>query len=291
MAAGVSERIRAPRRLPRGLVTIALLLFSLALVVVFALLLFPYDRFRGIAAAELGRATGASVSMDELGGGLSIGGPRLVATNLLLRWPDRKDLLLERARVRPAWSLSWLRGDPAIHLDVAGPVGSIAGTTTRVPGLNFEGRAREVDLSLLPVDHLADPLPVLGRLDAEIDLRPGPNGPIGEIRFESRDGSVALPQFPFAFPFEEAHGELERSESGAFAVREFAVSGPMFELVVEGSVAASRRVEEAGLDLEVDLVVVDANLREMVQPFGIQLDPKGAGQFRLEGTVSRPVIR
>jgi type II secretion system protein N len=291
LASGLSETSQVPRRLPRGLVTIGLPLASLALVVIFALILFPYGRLRDSAIAELARATGASVSLDDLEGGLSVGGPRLVGTNLLLRWPDRQELLLERARMRPAWSLSWLWGEPAFHLDLAGPAGSIAGTTWRVPGLAFEGRARGIQLSLLPLDHLADPLPVLGRLDAEIDLRPGPNGPTGEIRFESWDGSVALPQLPFAFPFEEAHGELERSESGAVTVREFELSGPMFEVVAEGTVAASRQLEDAALDLEVDLVVVDPTLREMVQPFGIRLDPKGAGHFRLTGTVSRPVIQ
>ena len=128
-------------------------------------------------------------------------------------------------------------------------------------------------------------------MDAEIDLRTGPNGPTGEIRFESWDGSVALPQLPFAFPFEEAHGELERSESGAVTVREFELTGPMFEVDAEGTVAASRRLGQAALDLEVDLVVVDPAVREMVQPFGIRLDPEGAGRFRLSGTVSRPVLR
>ena len=291
MALGVSGSIQAPRRLPRGLVTIALPLASLALVVIFVLILFPYGRFRDIAIAELAQATGASVSLDDLEGGISVGGPCLVATNLLLRWPDRQELLLERARMRPAWSLSWLWGEPAFHLDLTGPAGSIAGTVWRVPGLAFAGRARGIQLSLLPLDHLADPLPVLGRLHAEIDLRTGPNGPTGEIRFESWDGSVALPQLPFAFPFEEAHGELERSESGAVTVREFELTGPMFEVDAEGTVAASRRLEQAALDLEVDLVVVDPAFREIVQPFGIRLDPQGAGQFRVTGTVSRPVLR
>jgi hypothetical protein len=164
----------AQRRLPRGLVTIALPVASLALVVIFVLILFPYGRFHDILIARLAQATGASVSLDALEGGLSVGGPSLLARNLLLRWPDRRDLLLERARMRPAWSFSWFRGQPALHLEMAGPAGRLAGTVWPTPGLAFAGRARAIQLSLLPLDHLADPLPVLGRLDAEIDLRTGP---------------------------------------------------------------------------------------------------------------------
>ncbi len=65
---------------------------SLALVLIFLLILFPYGRFRDVAVARLAEATGASVSMDDLDGGLSIGGPSLLATNLLLRWPDGREL-------------------------------------------------------------------------------------------------------------------------------------------------------------------------------------------------------
>jgi type II secretion system protein N len=230
------------------------------------------------------------VSLDELEGGLSVGGPSLRATNLLLRWPDRQELLLERARVRPAWSFSWFRGEPALHLEMTGPVGSIAGTVWPVPGLAFAGQVRGIQPSLLPLDHLADPLPVLGRLDAEIDLRTGAKGPIGEIRFESWDGAIALPQMPFGVPYQEAHGELERSESGSVTVREFDLRGPMISATAQGSIAASRRPEDGALDLAVDLVVVDPALRDLFRPYGIRLDAEGAARVRVTGTVSRPVL-
>jgi type II secretion system protein N len=291
MAPGASSSGGAQRRLPRGLVTIALPVASLALVVIFVLILFPYGRFHDILIARLAQATGASVSLDALEGGPSVGGPSLLATNLLLRWPDRRELLLERARMRPAWSFSWLRGEPALHLEMAGPAGSLAGTVWPTPGLAFAGRARAIQLSLLPLDHLADPLPVLGRLDAEIDLRTGPKGPTGEIRFEAWDGSFALPQFPLGVSYEEAHGELERSESGSVTVREFELSGSMLSATAEGSIAASRRPEDGVLDLEVDLVVADPALRGMIEPYGIRFDPDGAAHLRVSGTVSRPLLQ
>ena len=290
MALGADSSGEAAQQLPRRLVRIGLPLASLALLLIFLLILFPYGRFREIAVARLAQATGASVSLDDLDGGISVGGPSLSARNLLLRWPDRRELLLERARVRPAWSFSWLRGEPALHLEVEGPAGRAAGTVWQIPDLAFAGRVRGVELSLLPVDPLADPLPLLGRLDAEIDLRAGPNGPTGSIRFETRDGSIALPQIPFGIPFQEVRGEIERAESGLIEVREFELSGPMLSATAQGSIGAGHRPEEGTLDLEGELVVVDPAVRQMVEPYGVRFDPDGVARFRVSGTLSRPVL-
>ena len=291
MALGANGSSEAWQRVPRRLVNIGLPLASLVLVLIFVLVLFPYGRFRDVAVARLAKATGASVSLDDLDGGVSIGGPSLLATNLLLRWPDRGELLIERAQARPAWSFSWLRGNPALHLKLKGPAGSAAGTVRNDPGLRFAGRIRGVELSLLPLEHLADPLPILGRLDAEINLRTGPNGPIGSIHFESWDGSIALPQIPFGIPFQEARGDLERSESGLIDVREFELGGPILSATAQGSIAASRRSAEGALDLKGELVVADPALQDMVRPYGLRFDPEGTARFHISGTVSRPVLR
>jgi type II secretion system protein N len=290
MALGETGAAEASQRLPRLLLAAALPLAALVLVLVFTLILFPYERFRDVTAARIAQATGASVSLTDLDGGLSVGGPFLRATNLLLRWPDGRELLLERARFRPAWSFSWLRGEPALRVHLSGPAGSVAGTLWPGLGPAFEGGLQGVQLSLLPLEQLADPFPALGRLDAEVEVRAGAEGPVGEIRFEAWDGSISLPQMPFGIPYQEAHGEIERSESGSVTVPEFELSGPMLSATVEGSIAASRRPEDGELDLEIDLVVVDPGVRNMFQPYGIQLDPDGAARLRVSGTVSRPLL-
>jgi type II secretion system protein N len=291
MARGTSGPGEAPRKLPGRLVSVALPLASLLLVAIFVLILFPYARFREIAVARLAQSTGASVSLDELAGGLSIGCARVTANRLSLRWPDRRELLLERAEIRPAWSLSWMRGEPALHLDLTGPVGSATGTLWPGASLAFAGQLRGIDLALLPLDLLADPPPVLGRVDAEIDLRQGSTGPIGSIRFVSSDGSIALPDLPFGIPFQQARGELRRSDSGAITVRGFELSGPMLAASLEGTIAPSGRRDEGALDLQGELTAADPALRSMIQPYGFRFDSTGAARFRVSGTVSRPVLR
>ncbi len=291
MDSGTGPQISPGTRLPRSLVTVLLPVASLILVGIFLLVLFPYERFHDLVVTRLSQATGASVSLEHLGGGPSIGGPSLTATNLRFRWPDRRELVFERTRVRPAWSLSWLRGEPALHVDARGPAGRLDGSVWPSSGPAFDGRVRGVEIGLLPLDHLADPFPLLGRLDARLDLRSGPGGPTGEIRFEAREGSVALPWVPFDIPYQEAHGEIERSESGAIAVRQLELSGPMISASAEGSVAANPRPEMAALDLELDLAVVDPGLQTMVRSYGVQLDADGSARLQVSGTLSYPVLQ
>jgi type II secretion system protein N len=279
------------RPLPRGLIRIGLPLAALVLVLCFVLVLFPYGRFREIVVAQLSQATGARVSLEELTGGFSVGGPALRATNLQLRWPDRRELVLEQAHLRPAWSLSWLRGRPAVHLDLRGSAGRIVGTAWPGDAFAFAGSAQGVALAELPVDLGEGPVPIEGRLDAEIDVQSGPNGPEGKLRLESADGSIALPQLPFAIPYESLRGTLVREASGTLQVRALELSGPMLSLRVAGSIDASGRLEQSALNLEVDLQMVDPALHEMVRPYGVRLDPSGAASLRISGTFARPVLR
>lgn len=291
MAIGAHGPGDVTRPLPPGLIRIGLPLAALVLVVLFVLALFPYDRFREVVVAELARATGARVSMDAMSGGFSIGGPALRATNLRLRWPDRRELLLDGVRLRPAWSLSWLRGRPAVHLDLRSGAGRLVGTAWPGAEPAFAGRAEDVALGELPLQLVDGPVPIEGRIDAEIDLSSGPNGPVGELRFESEQGSIALPQLPFAIPYETLQGVLEREPTGTLQVRSLALNGPMLSLQVAGSVAAGRRPEDSALDLTGDLQRVDPALHDVVRAFGIRLDSSGATALRISGTLGRPVLR
>ena len=71
---------------------------------------FPYDRLRAPIAAELSRAMGREVAIREVGPTFQLAGPGLVAHDARVSWGDGETLRIERAAVRPAWSLSWLRG-------------------------------------------------------------------------------------------------------------------------------------------------------------------------------------
>jgi type II secretion system protein N len=277
--------------LPRSVRFVALPLGCALLTLLFAAAMFPWERYRSGLATWLGAATGASVEMANVGGGLSLAGPVLEAGPVRATWPDGQVLDLERARVRPAWSLSWLRGVPMVHLDLDGPSGNMEGTLRAGAEAAFVGELEGVDLGRLPLGAMLGESPLTGRLDAEIDLESQAGAWAGEVRFEAKDGSLAAAELPMAVPFETLTGALVLEEAGVVQVRDVNLAGPMVALRASGRVGASHVPERAPLELDVDLEVADPNLRPAVASAGIPLDGQGRARLKVGGTLGSPFLR
>jgi type II secretion system protein N len=227
-----------------------------------------------------------------VGGGLSLAGPVLEAGPLRATWPDGTVFDVERARVRPAWALSWLRGVPSIHLDLDGSAGNVEGTLRTGAEAAFVGEIEGLDLARLPFggSQLGD-APLTGRLDAEIDVASQAGAWAGEVRFQARDGSLATAELPMAVPFETLTGALVLGQAGDLQVRDVALAGPMVALRASGSVGAVTNPARAPLALEVDLEVADPNLRPVVASVGIPLDGQGRARLNVGGTLAAPLLR
>jgi type II secretion system protein N len=270
---------------------------ALACVLVTALffaLRFPYGRFRALLAAQLAAATGAVVDLGEISGGLGPSGLTLRAAPVVLRWPAGERLELEAAALRPAWSLSWLRGRPALHVDLQGQAGEVSGTLWPGPPLAIAGRVRDLALEALPPDLLAyaEGFALTGRLDADADLATGDGGALGgELELEVRDGSASAPGAPIAVPFERLTAALSLEDGGLLRVRSAALEGPMVEGSAEGQLGPAPDWTQAPMDLRLDLRVADPSLRGVLAPLGIRLDGEGKGRLRLHGTLSAPELR
>jgi type II secretion system protein N len=263
----------------------------LALILIFSVAIFPYERFREAAADQLRSATGAQVEIGALDGGLSIGGPALDASGVQLRWADGSSLELVRARVRPAWSLSWLSGRPALGVAVDSALGNVSGTWWPGNAGGFSGSLREVDLAGLPPSLLGGPPPLIGHADAELDLRLEEGSPCGTVELEARGGSLSMQDLPMAIPYERLVGQARLGEGGAIDLLDVALDGPMGAATGGGSIGAAPRFALAPMDLDVELEVVDANLRPMVRNWGVRLDGSGRARLRITGSFSRPIVR
>ena len=66
---------------------------------------------------------------------------------------------------------------------------------------------------------------------------------------------------------------------------------PMVAATGGGSIGAAPRFALAPIDLDVELEVVDANLRPVVRNWGVRLDGSGRARLRITGSPSRPVVR
>src|SRR5262245_35605761 len=182
-----------------------------ALTAGFVLWRLPYDRAAAPLAAALGRATALEIEIEALAPRLSWLGPGLEARGVRAAAPNGVALRIEALRLRPAWSLAWLRLRPVLWLaaDLAGGRG--AGELALSPA-SVSGLVTGADLAALPLGALWPGAALRGRLDATLALRAEPHGAAGAIALDARDGSAALPTLPVPLPFDTLTARLELGE-------------------------------------------------------------------------------
>jgi len=281
----------ADLRLPRWLLVLGVPLAGVVLVAFFVFLRFPFDRFSDVLAAQAGRALGAEVVIGDLEPALTVGGPGFVARNVLVRWPGGERATVAEARLRPAWSLSWLGLSPAFRLDADSDLGGVAGRVTVGEAPGFDGRLEGVALARLPLTRFTQGASLDGRLDLETDLRLREGAPVGDATFRASDGSLALAQLPVALPFTALHGTLPFADDGAVALEDVALEGPMVSGEVRGGTQPGPSPWLAPLELDVRLQVSDRNLRPAFRSAGLRLAPDGSADLRVRGTLSAPIVR
>jgi len=285
----VSAQRREAEGLPVLLRLVAIPLAGALLFLFFLHLGFPYDRLAGLVAAQLGRATQSQIQIAALTPRLSLGGPGLAATGVTAVTRAGARIEFERAFLRPAWPLSWLRGNPAVYLDVVGTLGEAQGVATlRIPG--FHGQLRGIELAHLP---LAAALPggsLRGLADLNLDLEWGETGPEGSSGFEVRDGALGLPGLRVQVPFTSLIGELRFGGDNLAELANLVLEGPLVSARASGTLGRAERVEAAELKLDLDLTA-QPGLRAPLQAAGIMLTPDGSAKLQVTGTPGRPQIR
>lgn len=279
------------RRFPRGLLVVGVPLAALLLITLFVFLRFPFDRFRESLAQGAGRTLGATVVIDRLDPSLRLGGPAFVMHGVRVRWPDGRAAAVQRATLRPAWSTAWLGGTPALHVDADSDLGAIVGTFVLGEAPAFDGRLESVALARLPIEALLRGTRLDGRLDFDGDLALRDGRPVGEARFESRDGSVSSPQLPIAIPYERLGGRVRFDADGSLELSDVALDGPMISARIRGGTGPSPTLLLAPLDVDVHLEVSDPTLRPALAAAGVRLGPDGAVDLKIRGNMASPVVR
>ncbi len=285
---------RSPHRqgvASRGLRGLWIGLGCLLLVLLFTLLQFPWDRLRPWIIEQLRATTGAEFELTRLDLGLSLRGPTATCTGLTLRWPGSPTLVLDRAEIAPALSLSWLRGAPALAVQIELADGVVEGTLWPSSEPAFDGGFENLDLAALPLAPEPEPLPLDGSVSGRADVVLQRGRWVGALRVHAVEGSLVLPGFPLAIPFDQLAVDLDLGPDGRVAVRKAEIEGPMVSAVARGALGPAPRLQLAPLDLEVELRAMEPALADPLRGQGISVDETGRASFRVEGTGGRPLIR
>ncbi len=259
-----------------------------ALTSLFVVLRLPIDRLTPRVAALAGAASGARVSIGALEFHLVALLPELSAIDVDLAWPAGAQLRLDRVRVRPAWSLSWLRGHPSLALSLRSGSGRIRGTARLGDDPSFRGAVTDLELARLPAALFESTgFAFDGRLSAEFDVVRTEAGVEGPLTLHATEGSLTLPMLPMGIPFETLEGALALGGETMLTVHSLALEGPLVALTGSGTVD---RAPTSALALAARLEVREPALRQLFVSAGLDLGPDGVAELSVRGTVADPLI-
>ncbi len=269
------------------------LCYCAVLTLLFLVLGFPFDRVGERLVSSLSSASGAEIAFVDLSPFLSLYGPGFEATGVLIEGSDGSHLALDHLKVRPAWSLAWLRLAPALHVDADGPLGRVVGTAVvdaSTPA--FEGKLESLKVAELPVAALWPDLTFTGTLDADIDLAltEGAAGPNGTVIFEARDGGISVTGQPLGLPYETLTGELELGGETLVRIVSLRAKSPMLTAVATGEIGMNEYFVAAPIDIDIQIQAEPRSLSTL-RGMGIRIDKNGAGSVHIGGTPSDLEIR
>lgn len=281
------EWLTAP--LSRTFKFVAMPVMALVLVVIFVFLGFPYEVLadRIVRSAEL--QTGATIRYASIAPRITVGGPGFRFREVDVITPSGKRYSADPVSVRPAWSLGWLTGRPAVRADLKSEHGQLAGVATVGRSLGWSGDIRDLDLSLLPI-RVGSDVDLEGRADIRADIALNDGRPEGEIEFEARDGELSHSAIPIPIEFDTGEGRLTLGGERLVRVEVLKLEGPLVAVQLSGEIGLSDQPGREPIDASLDLTVREAGLQQMARNLGLELDAQGHARLEIGGTLSAPAI-
>jgi type II secretion system protein N len=280
---------QAGEALPRPLIAIGVPCAGVLLVAFFLIRGFPYDKLGELIANQIEQSHGIHLAIGDVSPTLQLAGLALEGTLLQATFPEQSPQQIDRALVRPAWSLSWLTGEPAFHVELESPSGRADGTLRWNGDASWVGTIRDARPELPPI---ADWIPIgglEGSLEATLDVSMGETGLEGLVEFEIRDGSITMPGFSGPLPFESLTGAVSLGGDAYAKVTSLSFEGPSASGSGSGKIGRAEQLEQAPIGFEFQLEI-KPELARAVQG-GVKINPGGDALAKISGTVAEPKIR
>ena len=265
---------------------------AVVLVLIFVVLLFPWDAIGRRIAWEISRVSGATVEVSDLAPGLSARGPVLRARDVTIDHPAVGLIRLFELEIAPRLSTSWFGGDPTIRLWAQTGLGNADGVLRLGSEPAYQGVFTEVELARLPLRLDASELKISGKMDADADVALDPNGTLsGRVDFESPSLNIQTPMIPTPISFTLATGSIEILETGATRISDVRLVGPILDGEISGEIGLVHRSQSPPIDLTAHVLIKDSVLRSLAPNAGLRVDAEGNANLLLTGTVDAPRIQ
>lgn len=276
--------------IPRPLLWVLVPTAALALVTIFVFLRFPFGEFAPTLARQLSQSTGGEVLIGDIEPQWTIGGPGMAARDVRVVMPDRTRIDVDPLTIRPAWSTSWLGGDPAFKLTALSTLGEVEGTLELGDTPAWRGDFTEIDLALLPLPP-TEGFAIEGLLTGEADLSLGADGIRGPLHFEAVAGRLDHSALPVGIEFDQIRGDLFLGGLQNVEIQSLEFAGPIIEASGKGTILSQSPEQEPSLDLEVEIEIKNPPLRAMLEGMGLPLGGQGSSRFSIQGTPSQPRLK
>lgn len=282
-----SQRAARSGRLPLYL----LIPLAVLVTLVFVAILFPWDAIARRLAFEIGAASGARVSLEDLAPSVTARGPVLRARNVVIEHPSVRSLRVAVLEVAPRFSTSWLRGEPRLRIFADSELGVVDGVLLLGPAPAFDGHVERVAIERLPLRLAAAGMKVAGELGAEADVALDPGGTLrGRVDFDCPALRFEASLLPKPLTFTRATGTLSILESGATRIESVKLEGDQLRGTISGEIGLVHRSQAPPLDLQADLEILDADLRALALAARLPIRPDGRAELLIRGTAALPEI-
>ncbi len=278
------------RPIPRPLLYCGTPILAVVLTLTFVFLGFPYADLIPMVSRLGGDQ---NIRVGEIHPRLTIGGPGFSLQEVVFSPDEMEPLVVEQFDIRPAWSTSWFRGEPALAIALVSPLVLAEGVLTLGDARRVEGKIEIPDLALLPLPSDSS-FSFAGALIAEGDLDIGialDGESTGLIRFEATAGAVSHSNIPMPLDFESVSGLIELTGQSELVLEEISIEGPIFSAQADGYIDTPRGNVPPTIDIDLDVQVKAPAFRALLSSLGLPFDPEGRSSFNLGGTIQNPVIR
>jgi len=267
---------------------VPLVVLGIVLTSIFFLASLPWHALRETLARTFEAKLGCPIELGTVSISFLGPFPALGIFDSYLKPTGREPIRIELLRIRPAFAPSWLRGNPAIRIQVRSSLGHGISTVLLGEPRGAKGSVQDVDFTQLRSLELPFPVPVDGIGNANFNVLLRPNGVDGGLSLVARKGMLRIPQIPFPIGFDQLQAVLHFKGRDGIEILSLAFEGSGALVHAHGDLVADpQHRSPLRANLLVEAQLHERGLWPLAQRIGLSVGPDGSAQFVLSGPLTR----